>query len=307
MSLSVLHRDTPNRTSVSTRACGKINLTLEVLGKRSDGYHDIHSLAIGVDLADRLSCTLLPEQEIRIRCERAELATPENLVYRAAKSFLKATGIEAGFEIELEKEIPVGGGMGGGSSDAAAALQLFNEVCDAGLSHASLAAIGATLGSDVPLFLQLPSVVMRGRGELVEPVSMKWSGCVLLVHVDAFVSTPLVYQKWRNDAQPRRPSSNSKSILEGTSADMLNGFLRNDLEEAVFDVAPDVAQVFRALEALRVGPFRVSGAGSTLFRLFDDEDAAGEIARSIENAKLNVKTRIVAAPVGENPLVFEEN
>lgn len=307
MSPAVLNCPDHFVSTLSTQAYGKINLILEVKGRRPDGFHEIRSLAIGVSLADRVTCRLVPGHEVQISCSISELAREDNLACRAAQAFLQHSGIPAGVEIELEKHIPVGGGMGGGSSNAAAVLCLLNEMTGAGLSRKRLSELGAGLGSDVPLFFHLPCATLQGRGERVESTRFRWKGFVLLVMVEAVVSTPLVYGKWsaeRSIIANRQEVPSRLGVLR--TADELNELLFNDLEKAVCDVSATVKETCQALQRLGVGSFRISGAGSTLFRLYDEEADARRIARQIETHVNNLRTRIVAAPAGGYVLNSEE-
>ncbi len=292
--------------SVTANTPAKINLTLDVLGTRDDGYHELRSLVIGVDLCDRVRCALVDAPGVSLTCSAPALSNRDNLACRAADCLARHLGREPSARIDIEKRIPVAAGLGGGSSDAAAALRLLNELWDGGLTTRELAAIGADVGSDVPLFFSLPGAVMTGRGELVEPVALCWTGWVLLMFVDQAVSTRKVYQAWRPsdgaDADPGRASA----IRAATTAGEVSAHLSNDLEGAVFRVAPNVARVYERLSGAGLGPIRVSGAGSTLYGLFDDRDEACRAARKIEDLHIGIETAVVAAPVGPGHIVSEE-
>ena len=163
---------------LTARACGKINLTLDVLGRRDDGFHELRSLVIGVDLADRVRCVRRSAGGIVLRCSDPALAGSENLTVRAAQAFAQRAGCKVNLAIELDKRIPVAAGMGGGSSDAAATLLLCNDLFLTGLSTGELARMGAEIGSDVPLFFHLPAVLMTGRGDVVASITLRWSAVV---------------------------------------------------------------------------------------------------------------------------------
>ncbi len=284
-------------------AYSKINLTLDVFGRRDDGYHNLRSLVIGVDLADHLRCAITSDGGVKLRCSEATLAGSVNLVVRAAAAFGRHCGRRLDLRIDLEKRIPVGGGMGGGSSDAAATLRLCNHLLSAGLDRSTLSTIGAGVGSDVPLFFHLPAAVIAGRGESVEPVALKWSGWVLLAICSEAVSTADVYRAWR--------PADSKSMLRGldaeaaaaTTADELSAMLSNHLEPAVFRVSQAVEGAYETLRRLGCSTVRVSGAGSTLYQLFDERDAACRVAGEIERLGTGIRALVVAAPVGESPIV----
>ena len=163
--------------SVEIKAYAKINLTLEVLGRRDDGYHEVSTILQTIDLADRLHFTPAPGLELvvsvaeGIECSGSELNGEDNLVWRAANSLRRKTGCDKGVKIHLEKQIPIGMGLGGGSSDAAAALKALNSLWNLGMDDAVLLAIARSLGSDVPYFLLGGTALGEGRGDVVTDLS----------------------------------------------------------------------------------------------------------------------------------------
>ncbi len=198
-------------------ACGKVNFTLEIKGLREDGFHDLRSLAIGVDLCDQIRCKANPGRGLSLSCSDPGLSNAGNLAWRAVELLASRCGLAPDVEIELIKSIPVGAGMGGGSSDAATTLRLCNDLWRVGLDRSSLADLGADLGSDVPLFFSLPSVVITGRGEHVEPVTMRWSGWVVLVFAGVAVSTAEVYRAWRREDARDMPSGLDDDIVRAAN------------------------------------------------------------------------------------------
>jgi len=156
------------------------------------------------------------------------------------------------------------------------------------------------------LFFALPSAFITGRGERVEQVSMAWSGWVVLVSVGTPVPTPAVYETWSRLNRPKEPTANHRGLLELASAEAIMNRTFNDLEPAVFEVAPRVRQAFDAVHALRLGTFRVSGAGSTLYRLFDEEGAARHAAGIIKAEGIGENTVVATAPFGAEPIQIEE-
>ena len=166
-------------TAATATACAKINLTLDVLGKRDDGFHELESLVIGVDLRDSIRITPGRKPGVTLTCADQRLAGPDNLVCRAAEELAAFDGRQAALHVDLVKRIPLGAGMGGGSSDAAVTLHVCNRLWGLNHGHATLATVGARLGSDIPLFFSLPAAVITGRGEKVRPVKIRWSGWVL--------------------------------------------------------------------------------------------------------------------------------
>ncbi|MEK6676597.1 MAG: 4-(cytidine 5'-diphospho)-2-C-methyl-D-erythritol kinase [Planctomycetota bacterium] len=287
----------------TARAPSKINLTLGIEGRRQDGYHDLRSIVMGVDLCDRVDCTLTSTAELTVDCSNESIRGSANLAYQGVKRFCHAVGVEPFLRFSIEKAIPIGAGLGGGSSDAAAALRLGNFLVNSGKSDSELAEIGATVGSDVPLFFHLPSALMTGRGERVESVTLAWKGWALLVFVGPAVSTEAVYANWQPAEVTRRDPISEGRILQADSADELMTFAHNDLEPAVFRVCSAVGQAMSNLERHGLGPFRVSGAGSALFRLYDEKEKAQRDAAKFEQLGIGIGTAVVAAPTSPGSIV----
>ncbi len=290
----------PARLRLSAPA--KINLTLDVLGKRPDGYHELCSLVMGVGLADELEAEHRGEAGVELACDDASLRGESNLAARAARAVLSRSKPGCGARLTLRKGIPVGVGLGGGSSDAAAALRLCRELWNADADDRDLEAMGAALGSDVPLFFHLPAAVIRGRGDVVEPVVPRWRGWVLFVFAGQLVPTADVYAAWTPSDAENRPRGKAAEAAGATDAAALSRLLSNHLEPAIFRVAPRVGRVFSELINLGFDAVRVSGAGSALYLLYDDEEEARQAAKRVGSADLDVRTSVVPAPVGMPPL-----
>lgn len=286
-----------NVTELDLTAPGKINLSLAVLGRRDDGFHEIESLMITVGLADRVRLAAVEGGEVTVISNDPAAPSGEaNLAHRAATLLRERTGVDAGCRIELTKRIPVGGGMGGGSSNAATVLAGLNQLWRLNLSIDELSAIGAELGSDVPFFFHAPCAIVCGKGERVRSIVLQWHGWAVLAHAGGCVSTPRVYRQWSRTAQKRQPHISAQALAQAESADQLSLLMFNDLEAAVFAVAPDVEASVRKLYALSGRTFRVSGAGSVLFDLFDDADRATALADRIKAAGVSAEAIAVAAP-----------
>ena len=172
----------PSGQSIALAAPAKLNLSLAVLARRADGYHDLESLMVGVSLADSITVRATDEPGIRLRMSygsrlagtalaRDVPTSPDNLVVRAAEALAAAAGVERGLDIDLVKQVPAGAGLGGGSSDAAAVLRAASRAWGIDWHRDRLAEIGAGLGSDVPFFFADGPAIARGRGERLEPVA----------------------------------------------------------------------------------------------------------------------------------------
>ncbi len=256
-----------------------------------------------MDLCDRITCHVLPEPGIELDGAEPALRANGNLAVQAAEKFAARCGRESALKITIEKSIPVGAGLGGGSSDAATTLRLCNRLWDTCFNPGQLANIGAEVGSDVSLFFSLPSAIMTGRGEQITSVTLRWSGWVLLVFPRTFVSTREVYRAWRREDTVGLPTGMDGPVTEAMCAAELMGMLSNHLEPAVFRVAPEVAEVDKELELVGAGAWRLSGAGSTFYRLFDEREAAYRVAKRVNERIPAVETAVVAAPVGQPPIV----
>jgi 4-diphosphocytidyl-2-C-methyl-D-erythritol kinase len=266
------------------RAPAKINLDLLVGPRRADGYHDLDSLVAKVTLYDEVR--LLPRRDGRIgfSCAGADCGADEdNLALRAARVLDEALppgrGNGVGVDIRLVKHIPPGKGLGGGSSDAAAVLVGLNRIWDLRLSPAELASLGPMLGSDVPLFFGPPALRMTGRGERIEPVTVH--PFVAVLYVPAFsCSTADVYRAvdeatesgFQSPALARRDLD--ARVLSDQPPSQWRGLLRNDLSSAARLVQPELSRAWQNLAGRVAPPVLMTGSGSTLLVLCDDEDEA---------------------------------
>jgi len=289
-----------NVRTVRVLAPAKINLTLRVLGRRADGYHELCSLVTGVGLSDTLWFDPTESGRISLSCDDPELPTDErNLVVRAAHRLAERAG-GRGVHIRLEKSIPIAAGMGGGSSDAAATLRALNSLWEAGLDPEELSRLGAELGSDVPLFFHLPAAVIQGRGEIVRPVRLRWAGWAGLVFGGMPVATKEVYAAL--DARREIEAEDGaaiEAILSATRAEAIGPHLCNDLEPAVFRVSPAMERLFGQVRDGGGRFARISGAGSTVYSLFDDEAGARAWVERLRRIRLGAATAVVRVPDGD--------
>jgi 4-diphosphocytidyl-2-C-methyl-D-erythritol kinase len=295
----------PGGWSICRRAPAKVNLTLRVVGRRSDGFHAVESLVVGVGLTDELRFAEAGPGYISVSCGDTSVPSDDgNLVVRAARLLADRAGTTRGARISLTKAIPIGGGLGGGSSDAAVALRALNDLWGTGWSDPALADLGAEIGSDVPLFFHLPSALVRGRGEVVEPWPLTWTAWVMLLFGGVCVSTKEVYAARDHlfraepaagtaDLGPDRWEDAPAQIARSSRAEPIRPRLFNDLEPAVFHVAPAVRALFdRACELGAPQP-RLSGAGSTIYTLHDRQEEAWALADTLRKSGLGTATAVV--------------
>lgn len=256
-------------------APAKINLLLAITGRRPDGFHDLVSVVATLDLADTLEAELAAE--LSLACDDPELpAGPDNLVLRAAAAFRRETGWPGGVAFRLRKRIPAGAGIGGGSSDAVAALRALNQLAppDCRLDLPGLTRLAAELGSDCPLFLAEGPVVLRGRGELVEPLlpaeAARLRGRRVLVFKPAFgIATPWAYARLAAGApESYWPAADAEAWLARWRADSAapaEALLRNTMEGPAFAKFPALPELLARLQAAAGVEGRMSGSGSACF------------------------------------------
>lgn len=255
--------------SLRYRAYAKVNLTLEVLGRRDDGYHEIASLVHTISLADDLHFELA--DTIHCAVEGLELESDANLVVQAARQLATATRISAGASIALRKRIPAAAGLGGGSSDAATTLVALDRLWGAGLSRASILALAAELGSDVPYFVRGGCALMRGRGErlaALPPVRGQWLALLVPRHAvpakTASLYSALTSADFSTGEATRRLADRLASRHPTQLADAL---LANTFARPAQAVFPGLAALWRSAEAATRRRFHLSGAGPALFAL----------------------------------------
>ena len=247
-------------------APAKLNLFLHITGRRADGYHLLQSVFQFLDYGDRLSFTLRDDGEIHRSNPLAGVAPADDLTVRAARALQQAAGISRGVDIQLEKKLPLGGGVGGGSSDAATTLVALNHLWQLDYSLDQLAQLGLSLGADVPVFVQGQAAFAEGVGEKLTPISLPepW---YLVVKPPVHVATVEIF----NDPQLTR---NCQAIticdLQASAAAMDE--LSNVCEPIAKQHYPEIAQLIDYLK--RYGHARMTGTGACVFVAFDNQDDA---------------------------------
>ncbi|QSO47927.1 4-(cytidine 5'-diphospho)-2-C-methyl-D-erythritol kinase [Alicyclobacillus mengziensis] len=257
------------------RAYAKINLTLDVLGRRPDGYHEVDMVMQSVDLSDLL---WIDKSDAGIRIESGASNIPldeRNLAYVAAEAFLRKANISSGISIGLEKNIPVAAGLAGGSSDAAAVLRGLNRLFATGYSLDELAELGASIGSDVPFCVYGGCAVARGRGERLQRVHHQMRAWVIIIRPPVFVSTADIYGALtpKQMTQVVRSKSMIESLMDGDFERMV-GLVDNRLRPATQRLYPEVAEYAERLSSTLGQPVHMSGSGPTLFLLAPNERRA---------------------------------
>lgn len=268
---------------IKIAAPAKINLFLEILGKRPDGYHEIETVMQGIGLCDYLYLEN-HNKDIEFTCSNPKLSLGEdNLVLKAVRLFQKESGVFRGVRIHLDKKIPVGAGLGGGSSDAAAALFGLNKLWQVGYDEKKLMTLAAKLGSDTPFFVSGNTAICRGRGEEVTPYPLPVKYTYIIIYPRFEVSTATVYKNFKIVLTKNLKDVNFllQSLSSG-SPEKLGTCLYNRLEEIVFRLYPDIERIKKTLAKFDFCGILLSGSGSALYGLCKGERDSKEIEQQIK-------------------------
>src|SRR5262245_11989624 len=285
-------------TTVAVLAPAKLNFFLKILGKRADGYHELETLMVSVGLYDTLLFTDDPSGALHLSCRdggprpgaaparEMPQAGPDNLVWRAAELLRKATGTTRGARIELVKRIPMAAGLGGGSSDAAAALWGLNRLWNLGLSLPELQALGARLGSDVPFFLcSSAAAICRGRGEIVEPLPLPARFWVVIARPPTGLATADVYRRCR----PSRMTGTAGELAACLCRGRLSAAaarIHNALQEPAEQLNADVTRLKTAFARQPFAGHGMSGSGTGYFGLCRSRRQGVQLAARLRAARL---------------------
>ncbi len=274
----------PPKEKLCLESPAKINLRLEVLHRREDGYHEIRTLFQKIDLSDTLYFTLRPRKGIRITTSHPGLPTGKrNLVYQAIQTMFEESHFDGGVEVLIKKRIPLGAGLGGGSSNAATALKACNQLLGTHRTREELMEIGAKIGADVPFFLFEGSAIGTGIGERLRKIELPvlW---FLLIYPNFEVSTRWAYQNLI--LTKIKYHINLQKLLK--SPEGVVSILLNDLEEVVSRRYPEIALMKEMLVSVGARGASMTGSGPTVFGLFYEEEKATE---AYEQLKRRIRVR----------------
>ena len=276
---------------MEVKAYAKINLTLEVLGRRPDGYHEVRTVLQTVQLADTLCFT--PSDRLEMDCSVPELGGQDNLVLKAAEALSRATGCGDGIKVYLDKHIPIGVGLGGGSSDAAATLKALDGLWGLGLTDEKLRSIAESLGSDVPFFIRGGTALGKGRGEIITelpPMPNRW--IVLLCPLPGFAGTGASFPKTAHLYSMLGPEHYTDGSHTCRAVDAIKSgcFSRALLYNAFERVAPAAFEGFEGarrdfLESGARGVY-LSGAGPSLYTFVSCKEEGEGISKSLKRKGL---------------------
>ena len=250
---------------LTLKAYAKVNLTLEVLGPREDGYHDIVSVMQTIDMADTVK--LEPADEISLECDQPALQSPDNLALVAANALRDVSGGNGGVRIALNKDIPVAAGFGGGSSDAAAVLKGANELWGLGMSLEELMPVAARIGSDVPFFLHGGTAMALGRGDRIRPLppaDLRWM-VVLTPPIALDDKTASLYRALdRSSYTPGALTRKLEARIRG-GGDVPPQFLYNSFDAVAFDAFPGLEQYWNTFYSLGAREIHLAGSGPAMY------------------------------------------
>jgi len=280
-------------TPVTVHAPAKVNLILRILDRRPDGYHNLWSIMHTVALEDAVTMRASSQRGIRLVCNVGGLSVDHtNLVWRAASAVLDRAQLSVGVDIELYKRVPMGAGLGGGSSDAAATILGLNQSLQLGWSREKMAEVGQALGSDVAFFLFAPSAIVSGRGESVRPVTIEGGRWIVLVKPTFEIETKWAYQELAATRAAVRQLSADHGELDRRDRltwGQVAASVENDFEIPVFTRHPELGEIKRFLLKRGAQFALLSGSGATVFGLFEEESTARRAGAELaQDAELNL-------------------
>ncbi len=287
---------------IEIQAPAKVNLFLEVHGRRADGFHELETLIVPLELCDTVCFRPRSERGLRVHCEwtagrrarrRPEIWEPlprgeTNLVYRALRDFRQATGARGGAEVAISKRIPAAAGLGGASSDAAAALLAANASWKTGWTPAELTAWSARVGSDVPFFLSPTAAICRGRGESVQPLDVHGKLWMVIVRPPAGLATAEIYRHCRPASSPQQRVSVEamRQALRRGDPHAVARHLFNRLQTAAECQSPWIARLREAFQRTDCLGHQMTGSGSCYFGICRHRSHARRVAEKLSAAKL---------------------
>ena len=280
---------------IRLKAYAKINLFLEILGKRDDGFHELVTVMQEVDIFDDLTFEEIGEDCISIVCSDSTIpVNNDNLIWKAADLFRNRCKIRNGVRIHLEKRIPVGAGLGGGSSDAAATFKGLNMLWQTGRDDIELMDMAGEIGSDIPFFIKGNTAVCKGRGEVVTPVSINDEYVYVIVYPNLKINTSSIYKNLKLGLTKEMKDVNFfLNQLNGNDLAVIGKALFNRLGQTIYGLHPDLLKLKNILEGFNFCGVQVSGSGSALFGLCERRCDAEEIREEL-NKLGSVKVFVVS-------------
>lgn len=271
------------------KANAKINLSLDVLKKREDGFHEVEMIMTTIDLADRLIFSEIDSNDIVIKTDKFYLPVDEsNIVYKTIELIKTEYQINKGIEVFIEKNIPIAAGLAGGSANAAVTIKALNKIWELDMSEEKMMELGARLGSDVPFCIYNKTALATGRGEIITPISQPPKCWVLIVKPHFGVSTKEIYESIKMDEIEHPDTKAMLKFIEEKNYKGVCNTLKNSLEKVTSSKYPIVNDVKNKLQKYGVDGVLMSGSGPTVFALIKNERKAKRILNSIDKCKFDV-------------------
>lgn len=270
-------------SEICLKAYAKINIGLNIISNRPDGYHNIETIFQQIDLFDQIILRRTADPAIIIRSDHDHLPTnQDNICHRAVKLIQQTAGFKEGIVIEIKKRIPISAGLGGGSSDAAAVLRGLKQIWQLQLTKEDLLDIALEIGADVPFFLNGGTALASGMGEKLKPIALPFNFCCVLIYPNIEISSTWAYKNFNFSLTKTKKSIKLAHIFfQRPDISGLKNLISNDLEEVVFQ-RYQVLRDIKQLLYLRGASFAsMSGSGSTIYGLFKDYTDAVEVMRAI--------------------------
>jgi 4-diphosphocytidyl-2-C-methyl-D-erythritol kinase len=279
------------------RSYGKINIYLAVLGKRTDNFHELDTVLQTIDLADTLTFEPLPDNRLDVVARGDGVPSgPDNLVWKALSLLKDRFGIEQGMAVHITKRIPAQAGLGGGSSNAACALCVANDLWQLGLKPETLEQLGAEIGSDVPFFIRGGTQRCRGRGELLTPVPALPESHWVVVKPGCNLPTALVFNRVRSILTPRTVAIKIiLALLAKRNLPEIAKYGFNDLEDPAKDLQPRLAELWQWMHEMGLTDIRLAGSGSACIGYCPEIDVAKRIQEGCPQSDWSV---FIVKPVG---------
>lgn len=269
--------------TIQARAAAKINLCLKIVGKRNDGYHLLESCLVPISIFDHLTIRLTPSSyvQVRISCSDPELANDRNLALKAARLILHRLGQALDVEIALEKHIPIGAGLGGGSSDAATVLLAVHAALGSPVPLADLTSFASELGADVPFFVNGKPAWVGGIGEEIHTCNPGPVGPLVVAFPGKGLRTAEVYEAYDRSLTKSRPESTIRPLTRGHVP--LGELLVNDLESVAIQILPELQTLKQRLRELGAIHTLMTGSGSAVFGVWEDSKGASNAAQQMND------------------------
>ncbi len=267
---------------ITLKAYGKINLALFVGKKRDDGYHDLSSVMQSVNLYDLVTLKKRTDGQITLSTNSEEIPSDRtNIAYKAAELMMKKFGILTGFDIFIDKKIPVGGGMAGGSTNAAAVIEGINTLCELNLSLEEMCALGKEIGADVPFCLFKRTAHARGIGEKLEEVSGLLNCYIVLVNPKVFISTGKIFSMMDEEEREYKECAEILEALKEWNFEKICACLENDMQKYTASCCDEIEKIIKALKNAGAGGAIMSGSGSTCFGLFKEKPNEEDLEKKL--------------------------